>query len=1238
MFFKKRWLFTLLLVLSIGAIGFQQAKAQTPTGDSGGGATADSSSVTDDNVPSSADPAAHEAPLQVETVPDVLVSSGVTSYYLSGTKTFWHTGAYCPAPPPGVTDGASNGRNPEDPEVVSRVANYGSLVRQLMLKNDVRPNGVCNPYHVHSNIVADANYTYWADDTGLVRLSTNANAGLNDTPELLDATIISAGNDGAVELAIDNNYVYAITYRATGNSDIWRWAKATNTLIPVQSNLTGISTDIRSDNSFLYWINSNGDLRRAYRLFNWVVNTIGTGISGYYPEGDMVFMGKGKQVIPYDNILSTAGAAVYTSASNIAGTQVYNITSNGVYLFVFERRPYYACVDCFLQYNQVLVRTDRTSNTNTAVLYTHLAPPIGITDSYDLTTNGLHLFWQSEDQVLRLPTYAEELPMINIKVLRMEVTQAIQDVNNNVPLITGKRTFVRVFSQAQGDYVFGVTAFLYRVDATNTNVIGGPLSPINASGTHIPVFPLPTPDIMDASFIFELPASWMDGTPLRLRAVVNPYNNPLEPNVGDNTIASKLFLPGLDLFGSPRFEPEFYSLGYSIGEQSFDPRYDKDILQTFNWIRRAYPIASAPGYEDDPTPGFRPNLHFVYLTGLGERINQSHADCQDMDEDERSTCASQFVLDRLEAWQSESHPDHLYYGLHSTGGGFGRGQGRPTVANGPAGAMCCGAAWDTDGAFTDWYTGHEMGHALGRNHPDAASGDDACGHSADDSDYPYTDAAIGPYNGNGKELGVQWGFDMGAGVAAYNSPRRILQSSVWRDVMSYCDFQWVSDYTYMGLYNGMIDLESGLNNTYTRIPQGADMLSVYGFLLPNKHMAQIHYLSHSNSVVAVPQRTAGTYSIRLLDASNAVLADYPFTPDAAEEGQTFQSFGEIVPFVAGTVKIQIVETTANEVWREETVSANAPVVSNVALQAASNPVTGLATLSWTAVDADNDSLIFDIYYSQDNGTSYEPVVFGVVDSSYALDTDKLGGSSTAVFKVVANDGVNTGFAASAPLNIAIKAPLPQIINPADGAQVDWGQLVTLEGDAFDYQEGGLPTQFVWSNQYGVLGRASSISIEDLPVGENTITLEVTNGEGVSASTTITVIVKDDLEFEPALLEVGPTETGWQVTASETAVQTATLTIANAGLDSMTWTATSDASWLTLDHASGSTQDSLLLMGDPTAVLPGTAAIAHVTITGTDNVGGDPQVIVIPVTLSVDTDWTNHQLYFRQIYIPFAFRP
>ncbi len=98
-------------------------------------------------------------------------------------------------------------------------------------------------------------------------------------------------------------------------------------------------------------------------------------------------------------------------------------------------------------------------------------------------------------------------------------------------------------------------------------------------------------------------------------------------------------------------------------------------------------------------------------------------------------------------------PDSLFmYGMITDAGGiFPRAQAccGPSVSTGPAGSGTYG--WDMDGSYADWYAAHEIGHTLGRAHPNPNSDDpstekvtEGCGHSRSDPNYPYPLAHIGP--------------------------------------------------------------------------------------------------------------------------------------------------------------------------------------------------------------------------------------------------------------------------------------------------------------------------------------------------------------------------------------------------------------------------------------------------------------------------------------------------------------
>ena len=132
------------------------------------------------------------------------------------------------------------------------------------------------------------------------------------------------------------------------------------------------------------------------------------------------------------------------------------------------------------------------------------------------------------------------------------------------------------------------------------------------------------------------------------------------------------------------------------------------------------------------------------------------------------------------------------------------------------------------------------------------------------------------------------------------------------------------------------------------------------------------YLEHKVGNVLIPAIVPGLYTIRLLDVNNVTLANYAFTPSGADDAPV-SLYGQVVAFVAGTRKVQIIRNADQAVLAEHAVSGSNPTISDVALVNPPNPVSGTVTLSWQAGDPDNLPLTFNVLYSQDNGVSFQPL-------------------------------------------------------------------------------------------------------------------------------------------------------------------------------------------------------------------------------------------------------------------------
>lgn len=1150
----------------------------------------------------------------------------VTSYDIASPKLFWYSRPTCT-----VTKGAED---ETDSEIIRRVPTYGGLFLWRTLYNE-NVGSVCTQQtlDVRSNLIADEEYVYWMSHSfgGLVRLSVNANEG--DLPELLNDDV-----SGYSELAHKGDKIAVLTNADT--QQIWVIDKTTGVgfrrIYDAGPNARNLQ--IQSDGRFLYWV-TNGTLRRVTTSSGLaIITTLATGVTGYYPEGpssyicsimplefcdaEYVFIAQGDTVIRR-NMKDNAVITVYTSTESSA--VIYSLysypssllVSNGLY-FLESRQE---SGGMFLNYRSHLIRTGRSSSST--VSHLHVTPSIAAVQRVAdmLKSDGSHLFWEEQGGLWRLPMDAD--PVGNMQITGLEITQGIQDLDNSVKLIQNRRTFVRLYAESDDTPISGVTAYLYRVNLYG-QIIGGPLVPVNPVGPQITVQTNPNRANLNDSFLFELPWSWVTSS-LRLRASLNPNEIPVETTMTDNSSYHGFFY----FDPSPRLEIQFVSWGYILNNTFYYPRLVDDVFQAYSWIRRVYPLASTPAGISDPSPGFRPNLWIVTDGELGSRVNRTHADCLAMDPDYRSLCASAYTNTMMDAMRDENGvpSSRFMYGMISDEAGFfPRGQAccGEKVSSGPVGTPNSGH-WDDDTTYGDWYAAHEIGHTLGRGHPYQNSDDpntevrEGCGHDPADYSYPYDGARIGPAHGMNDDM---YGFDVGD--PAFNLPFRVYPDVSWYDVMSYCPYEWISDYTYEAMYDSMMlsSASQGLSTKESESPSIAgDFLSVYGLIFPDRDSASINRLRRLSQVAVIPVYGEGYYLIRLMNDGGVVLAEYRFHPDPVVDfDEAALSFGQIVDFIPGTTRVQIYSTRSDRVLAEKRLSTHAPVISNVHVKVPYiSPISGTITLEWDASDADSDPLTFDIFFSRDNGISFMPLQMQITGNSTQVDTEVLGGSSSAVFKVIASDGVNTAQGQTPALAIDNKPPDVFIVLPRNGLQIQYGQLVNFVGEAMDLQGDIAAADMVWSTPYTALGTGPALSVPDLRVGENFITFTATNSQGLSSSDSIVVHVNDDLALPGATLSVGPEKISWHVEAGSGDLKRSVITISNAGGGTLQWQASEDAPWLSVSAADGTAPATIRVTGDPGSLPENTVWSTILTIAATSPAG---QSVNIPVSLSKGDVWRD----------------
>jgi hypothetical protein len=762
------------------------------------------------------------------------------------------------------------------------------------------------------------------------------------------------------------------------------------------------------------------------------------------------------------------------------------------------------------------------------------------------------------------------VPVCGLVADRLEVTQAVQDLNNSVRLVANKRTFVRFHVHSlSGPQVATAVLHVQHGGATTT------LAPINPSG-QIVVRGTPNRALPDDAFLFQLPSAFRKGTVV--------LTGELDGNMTVTDTVTFEDVPEQNLV--------LYSFGYELDGVTYYPPA-QHLSQATVWLRRTYPLN---------------NLQVVLRSALygsgtlsSDKLNLTEPTCTQVDG----------ILTTKRSFDLASSPNipanERYYGMVADGGGFMRGCAASIpglVASGPDGAPRGSWAWDTDGSYGDWYCGHELAHTFGRYHAEF------CG-ALDGRPYPYPDGRISP-----SLIGAtaQYGFDVAT---------RDIYTPDWEDVMTYCSYQWISDFTYHGLLDAFE--AGGGAAAVARDENRTDRLLVVGSIDPQTNRVQLQPLFIVPNAGDLKPRIPGPYAIVLRNTVGAELARYPFTPQVIHEGPgpatdrvpdrsvDLLFIDELVPFIEGTTRVDI--EGPGGLLRTVTAGANTPTVTLLSPNGGEVLDQPTVTVAWSASDADGDALVFDIQYSNDNGTTWEMVAQNLTGDHVALDALNISRAAQGRFRVLASDGIHTSSDDSdAPFTVPNRIPSVQIIEPAAAVTIAAGQTLGLEGAAYDVDTGTMTdAQLQWSSSIdGVLGHGTSLATSTLGVGIHTITFRADDGEGGIATDTVPVTVVRDLTQLPAVpdaLTAGPSPIVFEPARGRTS---ATLSIGNENVrNALSWTAVADAPWVQLSAASGTTPAEITVHFNATALPVGTNAATLTVTSAAGSVAIGVEAVILP---------------------------
>jgi len=482
-------------------------------------------------------------------------------------------------------------------------------------------------------------------------------------------------------------------------------------------------------------------------------------------------------------------------------------------------------------------------------------------------------------------------------------------------------------------------------------------------------------------------------------------------------------------------------------------------------------------------------------------------------------------------------------------------------------------------------------------------------------------------------------------IYGFDISNKAIYGPSWKDVMTYCSNEWVSDFTYEGLMS-YFQTHPILAFANELQQNQQDRMMVMGTI--NKTTGEVvlkPLFVVPNAQEVQPRDEQGKYTIVLRNAQSAELARYPFTPQEMGEdgndptqtidrsGATFLLISELVPFIKGTVRVDI-EDPSGTVLKTITAGATPPTVTIISPNGGEVLSNSTIRVEWTANDSDGDTLSFNVQYSPDNGKTWEMLAQNVQGNSIDLDSSSVISSKQGLFRVWVSDGINTASDVSdAPFTVTNHLPQIKITSPSAEQTIAFSQTLSLEGEAYDPDTGTMDdSRLEWtSNLNGSLGNGAQLSVASLITGTHTITLRANDGDGGVVSDTVKVNVlgsPTDVSTTTTALSVGPTQIIFQ---PATGVISGQITIDTlSGTDPVLWTAKVSDPWITLSKTSGSTPDTIIATFNDTGLAAGSypstitisnplvATAGEETIRLTTLIVSSPQAITQKVYLPVVT--------------------
>lgn len=354
-------------------------------------------------------------------------------------------------------------------------------------------------------------------------------------------------------------------------------------------------------------------------------------------------------------------------------------------------------------------------------------------------------------------------------------------------------------------------------------------------------------------------------------------------------------------------------------------------------------------------------------------------------------------------------------------------------------------------------------------------------------------------------------------------------------IMSYCwdRFEgsgWISKDNYLTVLNHIKSrynnfdtnkILASIDENYFHLSESKEYLIVRGEInLDEKTVEFKPFLKTESSNEGLLYPESADYMLVALNSDNDIIEELPFNTAIDEDSfsnsrhfQVFVDFSDEISKIqirlnnTGKVKSSLIAGT--EIIGSIDASENSPIVSILEFEGDLLSAGNKGKLEWFGEDSDGDELTYSIFFSSDNGISWQVIAASRSETSLTIDPSTLPRTEVGLFKVRVSDGFNVSEVVTDEfVSIPNTPPKSRIRTPLNEASYDTSETITLRGSGTDLEDGRLEdASLQWrSNIDGIIGegRIANVSGRILSRGDHIITLSVTDSDGATSEVLVEI--------------------------------------------------------------------------------------------------------------------------------------